>query len=118
MAALRVVPCDRFSLPRCQPKNLLCRVAEGHSVPYLAQPSLSSVEANYRRRTMDEIPVPAQSVARLAEAIFEDRDKAITWLARPNEALGGQPPYMLCGTETGAKQVKRILHALDWGGVV
>ncbi len=67
---------------------------------------------------MAETTVPPQSVIHLAEEIFGDRDKAITWLARPNEALGGQPPIMLCGTETGTKQVKRILHALDWGGAV
>lgn len=67
---------------------------------------------------MAERTETAQSVDRLAEEIFEDRDKALTWLARPNEALGGQPPIVLCDTETGAKQVRRILHALDWGGVV
>ncbi|MCE8044536.1 DUF2384 domain-containing protein [Halomonas daqingensis] len=67
---------------------------------------------------MVETSVTTQSVVRLAEETFEDRDKAITWLTRPNEALGGHPPIMLCGTEPGAKQVKRILRALEWGGVV
>lgn len=57
------------------------------------------------------------SVANLAHEVFEDRDRALSWLSTPNVALGNQQPVMLCETEIGANQVRRILHALEWGGV-
>ena len=57
------------------------------------------------------------SVANLAHEVFEDRDRALSWLSTPNVALGNQQPIMLCETEIGANQVRRILHALEWGGV-
>ncbi|MDF3935916.1 type II RES/Xre toxin-antitoxin system antitoxin [Pseudomonas citronellolis] len=57
------------------------------------------------------------SVAVLAEQVFEDRLAATQWLERGNAALGGQAPFSLCDTEIGANQVRRVLHALEWGGV-
>ena len=57
------------------------------------------------------------SVAVLAEQVFEDKDAAAQWLERPNQALGGLTPLSLCDTEIGANQVRRVLHALEWGGV-
>jgi len=57
------------------------------------------------------------SVANLAHEVFEDRDQALTWLSSPNVALGNQQPIMLCETEIGANQARRVLRALEWGGV-
>ncbi|MER1051139.1 antitoxin Xre/MbcA/ParS toxin-binding domain-containing protein [Pseudomonas aeruginosa] len=57
------------------------------------------------------------SVANLAHEVFEDRNRALSWLSSPNVALGNQQPIMLCETEIGANQVRRVLHALEWGGV-
>ena len=56
--------------------------------------------------------------ATLAIEVFQDKQAALDWLSRPNEALGGQAPGVLCETEDGAKQVRRVLHAMEWGGVV
>ncbi|WP_422822689.1 antitoxin Xre/MbcA/ParS toxin-binding domain-containing protein [Vreelandella piezotolerans] len=47
--------------------------------------------------------------------MWEDADAAITWLSRPNQSLNGQIPLVLCETESGKKQVQRVLHALEWG---
>lgn len=58
------------------------------------------------------------TISQLAVAVFEDEQTAIAWLSRPNEALGGQLPAALCETETGVRQVQRVLHALEYGGVV
>ena len=58
------------------------------------------------------------SIAILAEDLFEDEQKATRWLTAPNDALGGNSPVMHCETEIGAKQVRRVLNALEWGGVV
>ncbi len=83
--------------------------------------------STYERRKKDEKPLDSvaserldrlASVAILAEEVFEDKEEAAQWLAAPNEALGGNSPVMLCETEIGAKQVRRVLNALEWGGVV
>ena len=79
------------------------------------------------RRRKDEKPLdPVASerldrlatIAILAEEVFEDKDEATHWLSTPNEALGGDSPVILCETEIGARQVRRVLHALEWRGVV
>tara|TARA_R100001143_G_C3358591_1_gene134098 strand:+ start:2741 stop:3211 length:471 start_codon:yes stop_codon:yes gene_type:complete len=57
-------------------------------------------------------------VALLAENVFEDKTAATQWMSTPNAALGGVSPIMHCDTEIGARQVRRILNALEWGGVV
>lgn len=83
--------------------------------------------ATYERRRKDAKPldVPASErldriaeVAKLAQDVFEDREEATRWLAAPNEALRGTSPLLHCDTEIGARQVRRILHAMEWGGVV
>lgn len=56
------------------------------------------------------------SIAALAQSVFEDQEAASRWLSTPNEGLGGNAPLAQCETEIGANQVRRILHALEWGG--
>lgn len=57
------------------------------------------------------------SVARQAQKVFEDRDAAAQRMIRPNRSLDGKAPILLCETEMGAKQVRRVLYALEAGGV-
>ncbi|MCY1296365.1 putative toxin-antitoxin system antitoxin component [compost metagenome] len=57
------------------------------------------------------------SVVLLAEEVFESSEAASEWMTTPNQALGGLSPVESCDTEIGAKQVRRILHAIEWGGV-
>jgi putative toxin-antitoxin system antitoxin component (TIGR02293 family) len=56
------------------------------------------------------------AVSHLAEDVFESREAAANWMSKPNKALGSATPIMLCETEIGAKQVRRVLLALEWGG--
>lgn len=56
-------------------------------------------------------------MAVMAEEVFEDKAVATSWLATANDALGGKTPLALCETELGARQVRRVLHAIEWGGV-
>lgn len=58
------------------------------------------------------------TVSHLAMEVFEDKWAAIDWISNSNEALGGQAPVMLCGTDIEAKQVRRLLLAMECGGVV
>ncbi|MBR9923407.1 MAG: DUF2384 domain-containing protein [Gammaproteobacteria bacterium] len=57
------------------------------------------------------------TVNHLAMVVFEDKLAAIDWMSSSNEALGGQAPVMLCGTDIEAKQVRRLLLAMECGGV-
>jgi putative toxin-antitoxin system antitoxin component (TIGR02293 family) len=56
------------------------------------------------------------TVSHLAEEVFESQEGAAQWMSTPNKALGGTAPIMLCETEIGAKQVRRVLQAIEWGG--
>ena len=57
-------------------------------------------------------------IATQAADIFEAPEKASRWMVTANAALGEQTPLHLCETEIGAKQVRRVLAALEYGGVV
>lgn len=39
-------------------------------------------------------------------------------MSKPNQVLGNKVPILLCGREIGAEQVRRVLHALESGGVL
>lgn len=87
---------------------------------------LNLSQSTFERRRKDSKPLDTvaserldrlSAVALLAEEVFEDAFNATQWLSTPNEALGGNTPVMHCETEIGAKQVRRILQALEWGGV-
>lgn len=67
---------------------------------------------------MNEQTGHEMAVQKLAESVFENGDAARQWLSSPNQALGGSTPLALCKTGQGAQQVRRILVALEWGGVV
>lgn len=85
--------------------------------------SISTLEKRRRAQTNLD-PVGSErldriaAVSHLAERTFEDQVRAAQWLSTPNSALNGTAPIMLCETEIGAKQVRRILQALEWGSVV
>ncbi|NIE77789.1 DUF2384 domain-containing protein [Pantoea sp. Tr-811] len=95
---------------------------EDLTLALLLNASISTLERRVREQEaldtvaserLDRIAV----VSHLAEEVFENREAAAQWLSRPNKALGNVAPILLCETEIGAKQVRRVLHALDWGGV-
>lgn len=54
----------------------------------------------------------------LAFDIWEDKIAAIDWLSRPNQALGGKIPLLICEDYRGTEKVLRVLNALKWGGPV
>lgn len=82
--------------------------------------------ATYERRRRDSKPLDAAAserldriatVALLAEEMFENKQAASEWMSSSHPALAGSTPVMHCETAIGAQQVRRILHALEWGGV-
>ena len=62
--------------------------------------------------------VRVADIARLAEETFGGRDGARRWLKTPNVALGNATPLSMLDTEPGASEVRRILSAITYGGVL
>ena len=68
-------------------------------------------------------PIESERLERLAiietqaEQVFGDAQKAKNWLTQTNLALGDTPLSML-DTETGAREVTKILGSIAYGGVV
>lgn len=61
--------------------------------------------------------VRVADIARIAEETFGEREAATQWLTTPNLALGGATPFSMLDTEPGAIEVRRILSAINHGGV-
>jgi uncharacterized protein (DUF2384 family) len=53
----------------------------------------------------------------MAEETFGGPDAAKQWLTTPNRALNGVTPFSMLDTEPGAGEVRRILAAVNYGGV-
>jgi putative toxin-antitoxin system antitoxin component (TIGR02293 family) len=86
---------------------------------------LGSSPSTVKRRLRDGRPLAGAAaerldriadMVRLAEEIFGRRDAAVQWLIAPNMSLGAVAPLELCVTELGARQVRRLLIAIEWGG--
>lgn len=91
------------------------------SLEGLLNASISTLERRVRQQQpLDSVASERldriAAVSRLAETVFESRELAAQWMSKPNKALGDEAPIMLCETEIGARQVRRVLHALEWGG--
>lgn len=54
----------------------------------------------------------------LATDIFEDEDRAVEWLRRPQFGLGDKVPLDLINTEAGVREVESLLLRIEHGGVV
>jgi putative toxin-antitoxin system antitoxin component (TIGR02293 family) len=58
--------------------------------------------------------IPQELMAHARET-FGDGQKAKSWLATPNRALGNRRPIDLIGSEQGCQQVDEILGRIDHG---
>lgn len=57
-------------------------------------------------------------LARLAAQgadVLGDKEKAATWLRRPNRALGGKIPLELLDSDIGVRQVEEVLGRIEHG---
>lgn len=52
-----------------------------------------------------------------AERVLGDAEKAKRWLNQKNLALGSTPTAMLV-TEAGTNEVRKVLNAIAYGGIV
>lgn len=51
----------------------------------------------------------------LAERVFDDRDKALVWLRKPQKRFGGLTPMSLLSGESGGRIVEEALIQIDEG---
>jgi putative toxin-antitoxin system antitoxin component (TIGR02293 family) len=74
-----------------------------------------------RKREGRLAPVESNRVYRLARVfahavdVFDDRQKATAWFARPNQALGGRAPLSVLDTDIGVHEVDEILGRIEYG---
>ena len=62
----------------------------------------------------DRLVRTARIIARAID-VFGSREKAASWLDRPNRALGGEKPLSLLDTEIGAGQIEDVLGRMEHG---
>jgi putative toxin-antitoxin system antitoxin component (TIGR02293 family) len=51
----------------------------------------------------------------LAEEVFEDRERAHSWLRQAQRGLGGRVPLELMRTEVGAREIEDLLGRIEYG---
>jgi len=56
-------------------------------------------------------------IVALANEYLGGHERALSWLKRPNRALGGIAPVGAIDTEPGARQVENILGRIAYGGI-
>jgi putative toxin-antitoxin system antitoxin component (TIGR02293 family) len=62
--------------------------------------------------------VRVAEITKMAEDTFGGREAAAQWLRTPNLALETATPLSMLDTEPGAGEVRRILAAINYGGVL
>lgn len=51
----------------------------------------------------------------LAEGVFGDKSKALSWLRKPKRHFEDRPPLDLLGTDAGSRAVEELLYQIDYG---
>jgi putative toxin-antitoxin system antitoxin component (TIGR02293 family) len=47
--------------------------------------------------------------------VFEDEEKFNSWVLKPNQALGGQPPYALLNNQFGREEIRNLIGRIAYG---
>jgi len=51
----------------------------------------------------------------LAEGVFGEKSKALSWLRKPKRHFEDRPPLQLLGTDVGSRAVEELLYQIDYG---
>ena len=54
-------------------------------------------------------------VLALAEGVFGEKSKALSWLRKPKRHFGNRPPLELLSTDAGSRAVEELLYQIDYG---
>ena len=76
-----------------------------------------------RNRGLQEVLSPEESdkavraarILVLAEQVFAEREKALSWMRQPKKRFHGDTPMTMLETETGARLVEQMLVQVDDG---
>ena len=76
-----------------------------------------------RNRGLQEVLSPEESdkavraarILVLAERVFVEREKALSWMRQPKKRFRGDTPMTMLETETGARLVEQMLIQVDDG---
>ena len=76
-----------------------------------------------RNRGLQEVLSPEESdkavraarILVLAERVFAEREKALSWMRQPKKRFHGDTPMTMLETETGARLVEQMLIQVDDG---
>ena len=76
-----------------------------------------------RNRGLQEVLSPEESdkavraarILVLAEQVFAEREKALSWMRQPKKRFHGDTPMTMLETETGARLVEQMLIQVDNG---
>ena len=118
----------RIKLVRAgMPANVLVFTSEYFDMPraqFVKIMGMSPATAERKIKSRSLLgPIESERLERLAiiesqaEKVFGDAEKAKNWLTQKNLTLGDTPLSML-DTETGAGEVRKVLGAIAYGGVV
>ena len=89
---------------------------EVHSVIIPAR-TLQHRRSRNERLTVEESDrvIRALRVLSAAEGVYENRERALQWLRRPNPRLQDRTPISLLKMDTGARIVEELLGQIDEG---
>lgn len=97
-------------------------LSEGDVAMLLNVPLISLKRRQRQQKTLSSIASERldriASVFEQAVGVFESRIDAVRWMSSANVSCGYSAPVLLCLTEIGGARVRRVLHALEWGGSV
>ena len=76
-----------------------------------------------RNRGLQEVLSPEESdkavraarILALAERVFAEREKALSWMRQPRKRFHGDTPMIMLETETGARLVEQMLIQVNDG---
>lgn len=74
-------------------------------------------QANRQPLTVEETDKALRlaRIAKLAQSVFGDADKAGRWMRKPKTSLGGAAPLAYLASENGARLVEDMLYRIDAG---
>ncbi|TDE13412.1 DUF2384 domain-containing protein [Dyadobacter psychrotolerans] len=66
-------------------------------------------------QTLSEKIVSLADIYAYGYEVFEDTERFNNWIFRPNQALGGLPPFDFLDNQYGREEVKDLIGRIDYG---
>lgn len=73
------------------------------------------IEKKLSQSESDRLVSVVRLLSQTAELFEHDQEKANHWLNAPNRGLGGHTPLQMAQTETGSREVEKLIGRLENG---